>query len=227
MAAVPMAAAQRAVPMAAVPVSAVPMAPMAAVPMAAVPMAATPIATAPMVAQAVPVAGFSQAANAVPDLGLHDDSSDDTYRPRYRRQTSSGSLAILGIGFLMLAALGVAGFLYKDQLLAALEDQPQTIEVVSGERTHKPKETEPDTTAPSMNPATAAARAGGGNATSQPNGRDPASMDLSSPGLMNRPLPDTKAIGIVSKPSTPRMADNRPVVRNQPVKVAPNRLHRR
>ncbi len=228
------AAAQPAVPMAAVPVAAAPMAavpaavPMAAVPMAAVPMAVTPMAATPMAAvpmapgfaQAVPVAGMPQAAAAIHDLGLHDDSSESSYRPRYRRQSSAGSWAVLGIGFLLLAGLGVAGFLFKDQLLAALDDQPQTVEVVSGNTVAvKPHTPPPESTNQGMNPITAAARAGGSQAASQPGSRDMASIDLSQPGLVNQPLPETKAMGVISRPSTPRMDGNPNAGRMKPPQV--------
>ena len=165
-AAVPMAAVpMNAVPLNAVPVAAQATvaypAAQAAVPMAAIPMAAVPMAAQPMVAQAVPVAGgymptavgaavatplmaavpqaaVPQAAVVgVPNLALDDGPSEASYRPRFRRQSSGGSWVLLAVGFLVLGGLGAVCFAYKDRLLAALNDRPETTEVVTSHDTSK------------------------------------------------------------------------------------------
>ena len=203
-------AAQAVASKAAVPVAAVPLASFAAptVAQSAVPPSAVPL---PAVAQAVPVAGgymptavgravatpvtagASQAsAVTMPDLALDDVTSESTYRPRYRRKTSAGSWALLAIGFLVLAGLGAVCFVYKDRLLAALEDRPETTEVVGANTPTRDSPTTPEATTHAMSPATAAARAGGArNNGSQPGTRDMAGIDLSSPTLVNRGPPPT------------------------------------
>ncbi|HEX4147456.1 MAG TPA: hypothetical protein VHY20_00650, partial [Pirellulales bacterium] len=175
MQAVPMAAVpMQAVPMQAVPMQAVPMqaVPFAAGPPAAMPMAAMPYG-APMVAQAVPMMapGVAQAMPvqgyapgmvapqpAMPGFGYGESTADgglediETRRRRRRRSYSGPIIAVVALLVVIGGLVGV-GVVYRETLIEALENKPQTV-IVQGNKPG-PEESGSKPVAPAVQPAKA------------------------------------------------------------------------
>jgi hypothetical protein len=151
---------------AAVPRAVAPMpgAPLAAVPMAAVPAAmpapAVPVAmphAGPVIAQAVPMMapGVAQAtpvmhgyapamAQAALAVGYGAPASDDGLedladRRRRRRRNSSGQMLAVAVVLVVVGAFGGFCFMYRDALLAALENKPQTVIVQDDQKAAAPE----------------------------------------------------------------------------------------
>ncbi|HEX3655729.1 MAG TPA: hypothetical protein VHV55_07990 [Pirellulales bacterium] len=187
-------------PMAAMPVAQAPMAmPMTAQPMAqAMPVAAMPYG-APMMAQAVPMMqpgvaqampmqayapGMAMAQPAMPmgygapsaETGLEDIAS-----PRRRRRRASGGQMVAIVGVLVVVG-GVCafGYLYREPLLAALEDKPQVV-IHEGE----------DPTAKTSQPKPAHVAEESHKAKSQPANIMPARQPADEQVVMNVPQQNT------------------------------------